>query len=74
MTISSQLEASHNEIMDEVVATVEKATETEEDTPLFRRKLQRVLGVPFIAAASTDQFRKEARLGSSQSILRTVLV
>ena len=52
MTISSQLEASHNEIMDEVVATVEKATETEEDTPLFRRKLQRVLGVPFIAAAT----------------------
>ena len=41
----SQLEASHNEIMDGVVATVEKATETEEDTPLFRRKLQRVLGV-----------------------------
>ena len=51
MTISSQLEASHNEIMDVVVATVEKVTETEEDTPLFRRKLQRVLGVPFISAA-----------------------
>ena len=50
--ISSQLEASHNEIKDEVKATMEKAPETEEDTPLFRRKLQRVLGVPFIAAAT----------------------
>ena len=49
MTTSSQLEASHNEIMDNVGATVEKATESEEDKPLFRRKLQRVRGVPFIA-------------------------
>ena len=49
--ISSQLEASHNEI----VATVEKATVTEEDTPLFRRKLQRVLGDPFIAAATKKE-------------------
>ena len=52
MTILSQLEASHNEIMDGVVATVEKATETEEGMPQFRRKLQRVLGFPFIAAAT----------------------
>ena len=52
MTTSSQLEASHSEIMDTVVATVEKATETEEDTPLFRRKLQKVRGFPFIAAAT----------------------
>ena len=52
MTTSLQLEASHTEIMDTVVATVEKATETEEDTPLFRRKLQKVLGIPFIAAAT----------------------
>ena len=52
MTTLLQLEASHTEIMDTVVATVEKATETEEDTPLFWRKLQRVLGVPFIAAAT----------------------
>ena len=37
MTTSLQLEASHTEIMDTVVATVEKATETEKDTPLFRR-------------------------------------
>ena len=52
MTISFQLEASHNEIMDEKVATVEKAQETEVGTPLFRRKLQRVLGVTLIAAAT----------------------
>ena len=52
MTTSLQLEASHTEIMDIVVATVEKATETEEDTPLFRHKLQKVLGIPFIAAAT----------------------
>ena len=52
MTISSQLEASHKEIMDEIVATVVKAVEMEKDTPLLRRKLQRVLGVSFIAAAT----------------------
>ena len=51
-TTSLQLEASHTEVMDTVVATVEKATETEEDTPLFRRKLQKVLEIPFIAAAT----------------------
>ena len=52
MTTSSQLEASHNEEMDTVVATAEKATKTEEHTPLFRRKLRKVLGVSFIAAAT----------------------
>ena len=52
MTTSSQLEASHTKKMDTIVATVEKATETEEDTPRFRRKLQKVLGIPFIAAAT----------------------
>ena len=52
ITTSSQLEASHNEIMDTVVATVEKATETDEDTPLFCWKLHKILGVPFIAAAT----------------------
>ena len=52
MTTSSQLEASHNKIMYNVVVSVEKATKTEEDTPLFRRKLQRGLGDPFIAAAT----------------------
>ena len=59
MKISSQLEASHNEIMDEIVATVEEATETKEDMPLLRQKLQRVLGVPFIAAAT----KKDRKLG-----------
>ena len=52
MTTSFQLEASHAEIMDTMVATVEKATETDEDTPLFRRKLQKVLEIPYIAAAT----------------------
>ena len=52
ITTSLQLEVSHTEIMDTVVATVEKATETEEDTPLFRRKLQKVLEIPFTAAAT----------------------
>ena len=51
---STTLEASHEMITEELVATVEKATntvESEEDTPLFRQRLQRVLGVRFIAAA-----------------------
>ena len=52
MTISFQLEASHNKIMDEKVATVEKAQETEVYTTLFRRKLQRVLGITSIIAAT----------------------
>ena len=49
------LEASHEMITEELVATVEEATntvESEEDTPLFRQRLQRVLGVRFIAAAT----------------------
>ena len=49
------LETSHEKITEELVATVEKATnttESEEDTPLFRQNLQRVLGVQFIAAAT----------------------
>ena len=52
MTTSLQLEASHTEITDTMEATVEKATETEEDTPLFRRKIQNVLGILFIATAT----------------------
>ena len=56
MTTTTQLEASHNIITQGPATTVEKATtttEAEEDTPLFRRRLQRVLGVRFIAAATT---------------------
>ena len=52
---SATLEASHEMITEELVATVEKATntvESEEDTPLFRQRLQRVLGVRFIAAVT----------------------
>ena len=54
MTTSLQFKASHTEVMDTVVAIVEKATETEEDTLLFRRKLQKVLGIPFISAATEN--------------------
>ena len=52
---TTQLEASHNSrpAMERLVATIERGintTESEEDTPKLRRKLQRVLGVRFIAA------------------------
>ena len=49
-----QLEASHHEIADKIVATVNQTriTEAEEDTPLFRQRLQKVLGVKFITAAT----------------------
>ena len=49
------LEASHEMISAGLVATVDKTTNTveaEQDTPLFRQKLQLVLGVRFIAAAT----------------------
>ena len=61
---SATLEANHEMITEELVATMEKATNTVEsklfrqrlhhysDTPLFRQRLQRVLGVRFIAAAT----------------------
>ena len=55
MTKNTSLEASHELITDGVVATIERSTnttETEEDTPLFRKKLQKVLGVRFIASAT----------------------
>ena len=42
-------------ITEGLAATLEMATsivESEEDTPLFRQRLQRVLGVRFIAAAT----------------------
>ena len=80
----TQLEASHEMISEGLIATVEKVTntvESEEDTPLFRQRLQRVLGVGFIDAAtkkdrksaSIDQFRQKEGLGSYQRFLRTVL-
>ena len=55
MTRNTSLEASHELITEGVVATSERSTmttETQEDTPLFRKKLQKVLGVRFIAAAT----------------------
>ena len=55
MTETRSLEASPELVTEGMVATLEKATKTteaEEDTPLFRKKLQRVLGVRFIAAVT----------------------
>ena len=52
---TTQLEASHTLIVNEVVATIDRETNTEEeDTPLYRKKLQKVLGVNFIAAATRN--------------------
>ena len=49
-----QLEASHHEITEGIVATVNQTTmtEAEEETQLFRQRLQKVLGGKFIAAAT----------------------
>ena len=51
---ATQLEASHHEITEGIVATVNQTTmtEAEEDTPLFPQRMQKVLGVKFIAAAT----------------------
>ena len=54
-TMGHTLEASHEMISAGLVAAVDKTintVESEEDTPLLRQKLQRVLGVRFIAAAT----------------------
>ena len=42
-----QLDASHQEIAEELMATVNQTTMTEavEDTPVFRQRLQKMLGV-----------------------------
>ena len=49
-----QLGASHHKITGDIVATVNQTTmtEAEEDTPLFRQRLQKVLEVKLIAAAT----------------------
>ena len=55
MTANTLLEASYDLISEGLVATLEKATNTteaEEDTPLFRKKQQRVLRVRFISTAT----------------------
>ena len=51
----NQLETSNELIVEGLVATIDKETKTEigEDTPLYRENLQKVLGVSFIAAATT---------------------
>ena len=55
MMKNTQPEAIHKLVTEGLVPTLEKATNTmeaEEDTPLFRKKLQRVLAVRFNAAAT----------------------
>ena len=51
---ATQLKASHHEITEVIVATVNQATMTkaEEDTPLFPQRLQKVLAVKLIATAT----------------------
>ena len=50
----TQLEASHEIIVDEIVATIDKETNTEaeEDTPFYRKNIHKVLGVNFIPSAT----------------------
>ena len=55
MTKNTSTEASHAFLTEGLVATLQKTsntTEAEEDTALFRKKLQRLLGKRFIAAAT----------------------
>ena len=84
MTANTLLEASYELITEGLVATLENAlstTEAEEDTPLFRIKLQRVLGVRFIAAATKKdrnlrplkKFCQKEGLGGNQSVIWTIL-
>ena len=56
----TQLEASHEVIVDEFLATIDNVTNTEvkQNTPLYRKNLQKVLGVNFIAAET----RKDGNL------------
>ena len=50
---TTQLEASHALIVNEIVAACDSETNTEEeDTPLYKKNLQKVLGVNFIAAVT----------------------
>ena len=64
---TTQLEASHNLIVNEIVATKDRATNTEEEGALlYRRKLQKVLGINFIAAAT----RKDENLRPRVNFVR----
>ena len=81
---NTKLEISHQEITEGIVARVNQTTttETEEDTPLFRRRLQKVLEIKFIAAATkkSQNLRqlinsvKKKGLGRDQILIRPVLV
>ena len=51
---NTRLEASHHMITDGIVATLNQATltEKEQDSPLFVKKLQKVLGIKLFAPAA----------------------
>ena len=77
-----QLEARHHEITEDIVTTVNQTTmmEAEQDTPLFRQRLQKVLGSNSSRSyqkgqepQTTHEFCKKSRLGSNKIRLRTIL-
>ena len=81
----TQIEASDHEITEGIVVTLNQTTmkETEEDTPLFRRRQQKVLGIKFIAAATKKDknlrpliafVKKKAGLGRDRILIWSVLV
>ena len=52
MSKTQQIQSSHEVITEEIIVTRDQHTNTEreESTPLFRKNLQNVLGLTFIAA------------------------
>ena len=67
-----QLDASHNIITEGIMATIDQGTNTESevDTSLFRRKLQKD-GQKF---ATADKFCQKTRLGSHKDVTRAKLL
>ena len=54
MSCCIQIEVIHELIVAHVIATTEKytATEVDEDTPLYRKKVQQIIGLQFIIAGT----------------------
>ena len=84
MTKNKSLEASHELITEGVVATIERSTmttETEEDTPLFRKKTAKGAGSTIhcrgnkerVEPPPTHQFRQEKGLGGHKNFVWTIL-
>ena len=79
---ATQLEPSHHEITEGIVATVNQTTmtEAEEDTPLFPQRLQKWGQIhrhsyqKGQASQTAHQFCEKAGLGRDKIRLRTVLV